>query len=437
MSDNKAKNIGNTVNLCQAINEVRTTRLTSNRPLRRTTSYDRQPIQPSGPRAPTEGIDNQEQGIVHAELIEDPQQSRVVLYVTMLAAGFVIGKQLITQCHKVQYVCFIQCITSYQVMCPRAGVRGVSIRQICELTSTQIRSETIKPGRFPRTTRLFEITGSDLQCKQALDIIVSAVDLYKRLTEGQMEGQRVEQIQHAANIAFVYQPPPYRMVPQAAQLIQDNKAFVVGPNMNTCLDQTYQIPQMLSSTSMGNAASFQYQMQRSVMGGEPAQDVLTNALENMIDKQRSDIRVQEELNRQDMNTLLSNQWRNSTASTIVSAPLATGQQDDMDSLLLKQWKSNQTVTSSPVVGPTRTRYVLGQLSTNVVIPTNRSQSVPAPGLERSLSDKPRGASVAPTLNNNYLSDISPPIGGEQKEEESEAMQRTLLSIMENLNLGSN
>eukprot|EP01025_Chloroclados_australasicus_P045115 TRINITY_DN49213_c0_g1_i1.p1 TRINITY_DN49213_c0_g1~~TRINITY_DN49213_c0_g1_i1.p1 ORF type:complete len:438 (+),score=23.03 TRINITY_DN49213_c0_g1_i1:92-1315(+) len=407
MSDNKAKNIGNTVNLCQAINEVRTTRLTSNRPLRRTTSYDRQPIQPSGPRAPTEGIDNQEQGIVHAELIEDPQQSRVVLYVTMLAAGFVIG------------------------------VRGVSIRQICELTSTQIRSETIKPGRFPRTTRLFEITGSDLQCKQALDIIVSAVDLYKRLTEGQMEGQRVEQIQHAANIAFVYQPPPYRMVPQAAQLIQDNKAFVVGPNMNTCLDQTYQIPQMLSSTSMGNAASFQYQMQRSVMGGEPAQDVLTNALENMIDKQRSDIRVQEELNRQDMNTLLSNQWRNSTASTIVSAPLATGQQDDMDSLLLKQWKSNQTVTSSPVVGPTRTRYVLGQLSTNVVIPTNRSQSVPAPGLERSLSDKPRGASVAPTLNNNYLSDISPPIGGEQKEEESEAMQRTLLSIMENLNLGSN
>lgn len=107
----------------------------------------------------------------------------MALYVTMLAAGFVIGS------------------------------RGFSIRQICEQTKSYIRSETIKPGRFTRTTRLFEISGTQEACKQALGIIISAVDLYKKLTEGEMEGHRVEQIQYAANIAFMYQPPPHRMVP--------------------------------------------------------------------------------------------------------------------------------------------------------------------------------------------------------------------------------
>eukprot|EP01023_Acetabularia_acetabulum_P013436 TRINITY_DN16469_c0_g1_i1.p1 TRINITY_DN16469_c0_g1~~TRINITY_DN16469_c0_g1_i1.p1 ORF type:complete len:259 (-),score=29.87 TRINITY_DN16469_c0_g1_i1:29-718(-) len=173
--------------LNKAVQSICSSRLTSNKPIRRTALPQRDSIQPSGPRAPNEGIDEQEQGIFHAELL---QNGNVALYVTMLAAGFVIGQ------------------------------RGFSIRQICEQSNAYIRSETIKPGRFPRTTRLFEISGTQQSCKQALDIIIAAVDLYKKLTEGEMEGQRVEQLQYAANIAFMYQPPPHRMVPQAAQLLQ-------------------------------------------------------------------------------------------------------------------------------------------------------------------------------------------------------------------------
>eukprot|EP01023_Acetabularia_acetabulum_P046781 TRINITY_DN4865_c0_g1_i10.p2 TRINITY_DN4865_c0_g1~~TRINITY_DN4865_c0_g1_i10.p2 ORF type:complete len:359 (-),score=59.01 TRINITY_DN4865_c0_g1_i10:3058-4134(-) len=184
--------------LNQAVQNICQTRLTRSRPIRRAQLPQRESIQPSGPRAPNEGIDEQEQGIYHAEILAN---GSVAIYVTMLAAGFVIG------------------------------TRGFSIRQICEVTKAYIRSETKSPGRFPRTTRLFEISGSAEACKQALDIVIAAVDLYKRLTEGEMEGQRVEQIQYAADIAFVYQPPPHRSVPQAAQLIQTGNDFFMQPQV--------------------------------------------------------------------------------------------------------------------------------------------------------------------------------------------------------------
>eukprot|EP01024_Parvocaulis_polyphysoides_P066110 TRINITY_DN773_c0_g1_i1.p2 TRINITY_DN773_c0_g1~~TRINITY_DN773_c0_g1_i1.p2 ORF type:complete len:355 (-),score=52.04 TRINITY_DN773_c0_g1_i1:2552-3616(-) len=202
--------------LSKAVQNICSTRLTQSRPIRRVQLPQRESIQPSGPRAPNEGIDEQEQGVYYAELLDN---GSVAIYITMLAAGFVIG------------------------------TRGFSIRQICEVTRAFIRSETIKPGRFPRTTRLFEISGSQEACKQALNIIMAAVDLYKKLTEGEMEGQRVEQIQHAANIAFVYQPPPHRMVPQAAQLIQSGNEFVVSPQVTP--PALPQVPQMGSQSMVG------------------------------------------------------------------------------------------------------------------------------------------------------------------------------------------
>eukprot|EP01026_Neomeris_dumetosa_P012936 TRINITY_DN1449_c0_g1_i10.p2 TRINITY_DN1449_c0_g1~~TRINITY_DN1449_c0_g1_i10.p2 ORF type:complete len:367 (-),score=36.30 TRINITY_DN1449_c0_g1_i10:284-1384(-) len=191
-------------NLEVAVNQIRSQGLTSNRRLNRNV---RQSILPSGPRAPTEGIDEQEQGIMFIEL----KNGRiVVLYVTMLAAGFVIGS------------------------------KGISIRQICEITQAQIRSVTLQPGRFPRTTRLFEISGTQVQCLKALNIIVAGVQLYKTLTEGSMEGQRVEQVQYAEGVAFVYQPPPHRLVPQAAQLIQQG---------NVTLFANQQVVRPMSSAS--------------------------------------------------------------------------------------------------------------------------------------------------------------------------------------------
>eukprot|EP01025_Chloroclados_australasicus_P012293 TRINITY_DN1565_c0_g2_i2.p2 TRINITY_DN1565_c0_g2~~TRINITY_DN1565_c0_g2_i2.p2 ORF type:complete len:234 (+),score=20.52 TRINITY_DN1565_c0_g2_i2:92-793(+) len=180
-----------TPSLSKAIQEVVENRLTSNKPIRASAQSTREYIQPSGPRDRNEGIDDQEQGIYHIELLDD---GKVVMYVTMLAAGFVIGS------------------------------RGFSIRQICELAQSQIKSETIRKGRpptnFDRTVRLFEISGTTEQCHQTLKIIVAAVDLYKKLTEGEMQGQRVQQIQYAEGVAFIYQPPPHRLVPSAAQLVQ-------------------------------------------------------------------------------------------------------------------------------------------------------------------------------------------------------------------------
>eukprot|EP01026_Neomeris_dumetosa_P053680 TRINITY_DN4798_c0_g1_i1.p1 TRINITY_DN4798_c0_g1~~TRINITY_DN4798_c0_g1_i1.p1 ORF type:complete len:361 (+),score=29.01 TRINITY_DN4798_c0_g1_i1:76-1158(+) len=207
----------------QAVTQIRSSGLTSSKRIARNT---RQPIQPSGKRMKDEGIDEQEQGIIFIEL---KNERCVVLYVTMLAAGFVIG------------------------------ISGVSIRQICSTTQAQIRSETIKPGRFPRTTRFFEITGTQEQCLQALQKIKAGVQLYKKLTEGEMEGQRVNQIQYAEGISFVYQPPPYRSVPTAAQLKQQEDNYgVVQPQrmgrMESMVSNTYQ-RQLSTSGSLRSISS--------------------------------------------------------------------------------------------------------------------------------------------------------------------------------------
>eukprot|EP00955_Chlamydomonas_euryale_P079908 363357-Chlamydomonas_euryale.AAC.7 len=113
----------------QALLAINETKLTANRPVRATSSNSKTGqaapggsntgvkwIQPSGPRRPGEGVENEEQGLISAKAVDGG--GAVVLRVTLLAAGFLIGPS------------------------------GSSVRDIMSASHCDIRSWTEKPGRY-------------------------------------------------------------------------------------------------------------------------------------------------------------------------------------------------------------------------------------------------------------------------------------------------
>ncbi|GLC45335.1 hypothetical protein PLESTM_001721400 [Pleodorina starrii] len=166
--------------------------------------HERDPkwVQPSGPRRPGEGVENEEQGIVSAE--KTPQG--MILRITLLAAGFVIGPS------------------------------GSSVREIMRVTGADIKSWTenrtaqqlmaASPGGGGggdrggprRPCRMVVVEGEEAQVLQAVNVVVAAVDRYKDLCEGRYQGQAVPRQQRVLGVDFCYQPPPRSVVPCAAAL---------------------------------------------------------------------------------------------------------------------------------------------------------------------------------------------------------------------------
>eukprot|EP01024_Parvocaulis_polyphysoides_P059132 TRINITY_DN6383_c0_g2_i1.p1 TRINITY_DN6383_c0_g2~~TRINITY_DN6383_c0_g2_i1.p1 ORF type:complete len:440 (+),score=65.01 TRINITY_DN6383_c0_g2_i1:338-1657(+) len=150
-------------------------------------------LAPSGPRRPGEGVEDEEQGIVFAEKSD---QGSVYVYITLLAAGFVIGP------------------------------KGRSIHQICHTSGADVRSWstnfTAGSKQPPRALRVFQIQGDKDSILEAVKIMVTAVDRYKELSEGKYEGQVVDKEQTILGIEFHYQPPPKHAVPIAARIKSEN-----------------------------------------------------------------------------------------------------------------------------------------------------------------------------------------------------------------------
>ncbi|GAX73639.1 hypothetical protein CEUSTIGMA_g1090.t1 [Chlamydomonas eustigma] len=140
-------------------------------------------VQPSGPRKPGEGVENEEQGIIAADL--NPAGA-VLLRITLLAAGFVIGPS------------------------------GSSVRDIMHLTGCDIKSWTDQKARRP--CRVFVLEGVETEVVAAATIITAAVDRYKELCEGKCMGLTVGRSQKVMGVEFSYQPPPKSVVPYAAAL---------------------------------------------------------------------------------------------------------------------------------------------------------------------------------------------------------------------------
>ncbi|GAB4814819.1 hypothetical protein N2152v2_001865 [Parachlorella kessleri] len=157
-------------------------------------------IQPSGARQAGQGCEEVEQGIVH---VEQTATGGAVLRITLLAAGFIIGK-LVALCMAAK---------------PDQRPSGSSVRDICRLCGTDIRSWTCEPdGICSRPTRQFQVEGPPAAVARSLGVMCDAVQRYKELCEGKYAGQSVPRVQHVGGVDFSYQPPPRNIVPYAASL---------------------------------------------------------------------------------------------------------------------------------------------------------------------------------------------------------------------------
>ncbi|CAL8466653.1 g6189 [Coccomyxa elongata] len=139
-------------------------------------------IQPSGPRRPGEGTEDDVQGIVD---VQETSTGGILLRITLLASGFVIGPS------------------------------GYTIREIIKETGADVKSWTDKvEDDLTRPTRTFIIEGHPESVAIALRIICDGIARYKELCEGHF----VSRLQIIHGIPFSYQPPPRTIVPHAAGL---------------------------------------------------------------------------------------------------------------------------------------------------------------------------------------------------------------------------
>ena len=116
----------------------------------------------------------------------------VVLKITMLAAGFVIGP------------------------------KGRSIRAIAEKSDTLIESKSV--GDY----RQFIISGEPDDILTATKVLTEAVNTYKSLTEGDFEGTVVQPKILVCGIQFQYLPPPKHKMPNAASLSDKKRGSSVS-----------------------------------------------------------------------------------------------------------------------------------------------------------------------------------------------------------------
>eukprot|EP01026_Neomeris_dumetosa_P073279 TRINITY_DN7523_c0_g2_i1.p1 TRINITY_DN7523_c0_g2~~TRINITY_DN7523_c0_g2_i1.p1 ORF type:complete len:310 (+),score=25.43 TRINITY_DN7523_c0_g2_i1:151-1080(+) len=147
-------------------------------------------LAPSGPRAGTEGTDDLQQEIAYAQ---QTPQGDVILLITLLAAGFVVGS------------------------------KGSSVQKVCERSGCSIKSWNarvpIHSQQKPKAVRVFLIQGSQFGILEAIRLVVAAVNRYKLLIDGAYKDQVVPPIQTVEGIQFVYKPPPIHAMPWSARTI--------------------------------------------------------------------------------------------------------------------------------------------------------------------------------------------------------------------------
>ena len=128
----------------------------------------------TGKRPAGIGTENVKQEIVMAERGENS----VVLRVTLLAAGFVVGPN------------------------------GASIHQIEAVSGAKVYSFNRSEDReVERPTRQFHIEGPPTVVQHAVDIICHAIQLYKDLAEGNHSGMTVKRLHKLDKVVFRYEPP--------------------------------------------------------------------------------------------------------------------------------------------------------------------------------------------------------------------------------------
>ena len=139
----------------------------------------------TGKRPQGIGTENVKQEIVTAERGD----GSVVLRVTLLAAGFVVGPN------------------------------GASIHQIEAITGASIYSfNRQKDSEVDRPTRQFHVEGGSDVVQHAVDVICHAIQLYKDLAEGNHANVTVKRLHKLDGVIFRYEPPPRSKVPFAAQV---------------------------------------------------------------------------------------------------------------------------------------------------------------------------------------------------------------------------
>ena len=139
----------------------------------------------TGKRPQGIGTENVRQEIVTAERGD----GSVVLRVTLLAAGFVVGPN------------------------------GSSIHQIEAITGASIYSfNRQKDWEVDRPTRQFHVEGGSDVVQHAVDVICHAIQLYKDLAEGNHANVTVKRLHKLDGVIFRYEPPPRSKVPFAAQV---------------------------------------------------------------------------------------------------------------------------------------------------------------------------------------------------------------------------
>jgi hypothetical protein len=171
-----------------------------------------------GPRLPGQGCKALTQEIVSAICLND---EAIVLRITMLAAGFVIGP------------------------------KGSSIKAIAEKCGVAIKSKTVQGGAF----REFTCSGNEENVVQAVEIIKEAVNTYKILTEGEYKGKCVQSTMVVHGITFDYCPPPKSKMPDAASVMKLSPKLLARreepiPSMST-LHSSSSVDSNLSSEQCG------------------------------------------------------------------------------------------------------------------------------------------------------------------------------------------
>lgn len=123
----------------------------------------------------------------------------IVLRITILAAGFVIGP------------------------------RGSSIKMISERCNVDIESKTVQHGEV----REFKCIGNHGNVVKAVQIMKEAVNTYKVLTEGDYKGQCVQSTMVILGVTFDYCPPPKSKMPHAASVMKLSQKLAVRKEENS------------------------------------------------------------------------------------------------------------------------------------------------------------------------------------------------------------
>eukprot|EP01024_Parvocaulis_polyphysoides_P040113 TRINITY_DN36454_c0_g1_i3.p1 TRINITY_DN36454_c0_g1~~TRINITY_DN36454_c0_g1_i3.p1 ORF type:complete len:313 (+),score=29.99 TRINITY_DN36454_c0_g1_i3:156-1094(+) len=145
---------------------------------------------PSGPRCSGEGVSDDRQGILSAQLSED--RFCCVLKITTLAAGFVVGRHGAT----------------IRTLCDKTGAKSISW---CQTYGDGIVSS-------PLDIRVCLIKGTTEAIYGTVDIICKAVQRYQDLVNGRCDERVVQAEQVIEGISFIYKPPPTKAMPESARV---------------------------------------------------------------------------------------------------------------------------------------------------------------------------------------------------------------------------